>query len=457
MAKINVRDRKKKGATEQSKAAAWNATFREKFPDWKGPVLPCFFIDSEVDVDDTEGEYEPAEIEHTVQTLRRIMQMMEDLEPFECDDIQAVKTKSVQMQEQMDKLKDMLKEKDRLEGDLKEAAQREAQLKLQLEQMMRSAAAGGRVVPAGQQVEVQNAADAVAQRQEAFIRAQTQVEHFTGGGDGAEEKARQQADALRQAERERALREQEEKARQQAEATVKEQAGVLQAERLQAGKTADALQANQAELAAERARAAEAEAQRADLERQVGALRSQQQAQEAPAASEQAAREQQAQEAARRAAAADRAATDKAAAEKAEKAAAERAAAEKAAAETKARAAAEKAAAEKAEKAAAERAAAEKAEKATAERAAAEKAAAERAEKAAAERAAAEKAEKAAAERAAAEKAAAEKAAADKKAAADRTTQPDDRRALNAVFRAMGGPNWKNKAGWTTSEPLGTC
>ena len=33
----------------------------------------------------------------------------------------------------------------------------------------------------------------------------------------------------------------------------------------------------------------------------------------------------------------------------------------------------------------------------------------------------------------------------------------DDRHALTAVFRATGGPNWKNKAGWNTDAPLGTC
>lgn len=85
----------------------------------------------------------------------------------------------------------------------------------------------------------------------------------------------------------------------------------------------------------------------------------------------------------------------------------------------------------------------------TAEKAAAEKAAAEKAaaEKAAAEKAAAEKA-------AAAQKAAAEKAAAEKADAARKMAQPDDRRALTAFFHAMGGPNWKNKTGWTTDAPL---
>jgi hypothetical protein len=33
----------------------------------------------------------------------------------------------------------------------------------------------------------------------------------------------------------------------------------------------------------------------------------------------------------------------------------------------------------------------------------------------------------------------------------------DDRRALIAIYRAMGGPNWKKEAGWTTDAPLGTC
>jgi hypothetical protein len=37
------------------------------------------------------------------------------------------------------------------------------------------------------------------------------------------------------------------------------------------------------------------------------------------------------------------------------------------------------------------------------------------------------------------------------------THAADDRRALNAVFHALDGPNWQNKAGWATDAPLGTC
>ena len=126
---------------------------------------------------------------------------------------------------------------------------------------------------------------------------------------------------------------------------------------------------------------------------------------------------------------ADKAAAEKAAAEKAvaEKAAQTKAAADKLAAEAKAAAdkvAAEKAAAEKAaaDKAAAEKAAAEKeaADKAAADRAAADKAAAE---KAAAERAAAEQDQSKPAE--GADKDAVERAAADAKAEVERVTNGD--------------------------------
>ena len=126
---------------------------------------------------------------------------------------------------------------------------------------------------------------------------------------------------------------------------------------------------------------------------------------------------------------ADKAAAEKAAAEKAvaEKAAQTKAAADKLAAEAKAAAdkvAAEKAAAEKAaaDKAAAEKAAAEKeaADKAAADRAAADKAAAE---KAAAEKDAAEQEQSKPAE--GADKAAVERAAADAKAEVERVTNGD--------------------------------
>ena len=126
---------------------------------------------------------------------------------------------------------------------------------------------------------------------------------------------------------------------------------------------------------------------------------------------------------------ADKAAAEKAAAEKAvaEKAAQTKAAADKLAAEAKAAAdkvAAEKAAAEKAaaDKAAAEKAAAEKeaADKAAADKAAADKAAAE---KAAAEKAAAEQDQSKPAE--GADKAAVERAAADAKAEVERVTNGD--------------------------------
>ena len=126
---------------------------------------------------------------------------------------------------------------------------------------------------------------------------------------------------------------------------------------------------------------------------------------------------------------ADKAAAEKAAAEKAvaEKAAQTKAAADKLAAEAKAAAdkvAAEKAAAEKAaaDKAAAEKAAAEKeaADKAAADRAAADKAAAE---KAAAEKAAAEQDQSKPAE--GADKDAVERAAADAKAEVERVTNGD--------------------------------
>ena len=126
---------------------------------------------------------------------------------------------------------------------------------------------------------------------------------------------------------------------------------------------------------------------------------------------------------------ADKAAAEKAAAEKAvaEKAAQTKAAADKLAADAKA--AADKVAAEKAaaEKAAADKAAAEKAaaEKAAAEKAAADKAAADKAaaEKAAAEKAAAEQDQSKPAE--GADKAAVERAAADAKAEVERVTNGD--------------------------------
>jgi hypothetical protein len=35
--------------------------------------------------------------------------------------------------------------------------------------------------------------------------------------------------------------------------------------------------------------------------------------------------------------------------------------------------------------------------------------------------------------------------------------QADDRRALNAIFHALDGPNWRRKDGWATDAPLGTC
>lgn len=131
---------------------------------------------------------------------------------------------------------------------------------------------------------------------------------------------------------------------------------------------------------------------------------------------------------------ADKAAAEKAAAEKAmaEKAAQTKAAADKLAADAKAAAdkvAAEKAAAEKAaaDKAAAEKAAAEKAaaDKAAADKAAADKAAAEKAaaEKAAAEKDAAEQEQSKPAE--GADKAAVERAAADAKAEVERVTNGD--------------------------------
>ena len=131
---------------------------------------------------------------------------------------------------------------------------------------------------------------------------------------------------------------------------------------------------------------------------------------------------------------ADKAAAEKAAAEKAvaEKAAQTKAAADKLAAEAKAAAdkvAAEKAAAEKAaaDKAAAEKAAAEKAaaDKAAADKAAADKAAADKAaaEKAAAEKAAAEQDQSKPAE--GADKDAVERAAADAKAEVERVTNGD--------------------------------
>lgn len=131
---------------------------------------------------------------------------------------------------------------------------------------------------------------------------------------------------------------------------------------------------------------------------------------------------------------ADKVAAEKAAAEKAaaEKAAQTKAAADKLAADAKAAAdkvAAEKAAAEKAaaDKAAAEKAAAEKAaaEKAAADKAAAEKAAAEKAaaDKAAAEKAAAEQAQSKPAE--GTDKSAVERAAADAKAEVERVTNGD--------------------------------
>ena len=126
---------------------------------------------------------------------------------------------------------------------------------------------------------------------------------------------------------------------------------------------------------------------------------------------------------------ADKAAAEKAAAEKAvaEKAAQTKAAADKLAADAKA--AADKVAAEKAaaEKAAADKAAAEKAaaEKAAADKAAADKAAADKAaaEKAAAEKAAAEQDQSKPAE--GADKAAVERAAADAKAEVERVTNGD--------------------------------
>ena len=126
---------------------------------------------------------------------------------------------------------------------------------------------------------------------------------------------------------------------------------------------------------------------------------------------------------------ADKAAAEKAAAEKAvaEKAAQTKAAADKLAAEAKA--AADKVAAEKAaaEKAAADKAAAEKAaaEKAAADKAAADKAAADKAaaEKAAAEKAAAEQDQSKSAE--GADKDAVERAAADAKAEVERVTNGD--------------------------------
>ena len=100
-------------------------------------------------------------------------------------------------------LKDML---GRLEDSLKVAYQREARLTLQF-------AAGGGAVSTEQQQAVQNAVLVVEQKQEAFFRAKVQAELLTGCGDGAQERAREQAKALRQAESEQAQREHEAEAR----------------------------------------------------------------------------------------------------------------------------------------------------------------------------------------------------------------------------------------------------